>query len=441
MILIGFTVFSILSITSCTKDNEEILQVTTDAFNNGSSDRNMLVVISDLHLGSNLAYSEINKNLKPLEELLNKIRTSTNVKELVIAGDMLDEWFVPASIDTYNGGSQSDFVQQVAETNKGVIDAFNSIIQEGKIIVTYVPGNHDLTITEENVELILPGINQARENVLGIGAYSPTSHPEIVIEHGHRYNFFCAPDPFSNQDIAPGTILPPGYFYTRIAAECIAQGNAFGTGQIDAITENESGDISQNLLYNYGKLWEYVVRKFPLNEALDDKIIKTNINGFVGNYSVQDLIPTQTLPGSYIDVNLYKGIQDKWDERQELCHITVDIPVAHAIVNADSHLETDNLAQTQYFFNRNSVENSSKRIVVFGHNHRAKITPSRNLNGQETIYANSGTWIDHQPPTSGPGETFIVITPANEISSKTYVKLYNFIDEVINQMDEDSIEL
>jgi metallophosphoesterase superfamily enzyme len=129
-----------------------------DPFSNGSSNRNMIVVISDIHLGANLDYSEINKNLKPLENFLVKIRSSQNVKELVIAGDLLDEWFVPATINTYEGKDQNDFVKRIAASNKGVVDAFNNIIRDGQIKVTYVPGNHDLTITAANVESIFPGI-------------------------------------------------------------------------------------------------------------------------------------------------------------------------------------------------------------------------------------------------------------------------------------------
>ena len=103
----------------------------------------MIVVISDLHLGSDLAYAECKNNLSYLEKMLYKIKASPDVKELVIAGDLLDEWYVPATINTYDGNDQADFVQRIAATNKGVIDAFNKIIQEGKIKVTYVPGNHE----------------------------------------------------------------------------------------------------------------------------------------------------------------------------------------------------------------------------------------------------------------------------------------------------------
>jgi len=130
----------------------------TDPFNTGEEERNLLVVISDIHLGADLSYAEINKNLGSLEKFLIQVKNGKNVKELIIAGDVVDEWFIPAPLDPYKGKDQADFVQRVKAANKGVFDVLNSIIQEGKIHVTYVPGNHDLTVTAASIESILPGL-------------------------------------------------------------------------------------------------------------------------------------------------------------------------------------------------------------------------------------------------------------------------------------------
>jgi len=348
---------------------------------------------------------------------------------------LLDEWFVPATVDTYNGKDQSDFVQRIATSNKGVIDAFNRIIQGAKILVTYVPGNHDLTITAENVDLILPGINQARD-VLGLGTYSPVDYPDIAIEHGHRYNFFCAPDPFSNQDIAPGTILPPGYFFTRIATQHVVEDLPTGQGIVVPITPNTSSNVSQDDLYRYWSLWAWTLSYFTIEEDFDEDIIVTNIDGFTGKYSANDLLPYQAVAGGFIDVNLYNGIQDNWIERQVRNHVGVNISAKQAITGAADAAETDNQAQIQYFSN----PNSSKRIVVFGHTHIPRIITSEDHQGKKSIYANSGTWIDHNP--GGVTATFVVITPQNEEpSSKTFVKLYNFEGKVITEMASDSLRL
>ncbi len=83
--------------------------------------------------------------------------------------------------------TQDEFVRLVAKNNKHVIAAFNKIIRDGKIKVTYV---REITIlvTAEDIQSTLSRIDH---NVMYRvwGSYSPDGHPEIIMEHGHRYNF------------------------------------------------------------------------------------------------------------------------------------------------------------------------------------------------------------------------------------------------------------
>jgi UDP-2,3-diacylglucosamine pyrophosphatase LpxH len=431
-----FVMFSGL-VASCIRSNSVGPTYSgVDPFANGGDERNMIVVMSDFHLGADLAYAEINKNLKPLENFLEKVRAAPAVKELVFAGDMLDEWFVPATTNTYEGKDQSDFVRRIAAANHGVIDAINRIIQAGKILVTYVPGNHDLSITTENVAGILPGINQARDEEQGLGTYTPADHPEIAIEHGHRYNFMCAPDPISNKDIAPGSIMPSGYFITRIATLHVEQKCHTAGDTLPVVTRNISGDESQNLAFVYWNMWKALMTALPVENKHDDKIIVTHVGGFTETYAINDLMPYQLSAGGVIDVNLFKGIQDTWDERQTLNNVAVHIPVAEAIANANSPAESDHQAANQYFLNTGS----DKRIVVFGHTHHAIIISSDNYKGEKSIYANSGTWIDHNPNLTT--MNFIVITPQNaDASSQTWVNVYNFEGESVTRMAVDSVRL
>ncbi|MDD5217886.1 MAG: metallophosphoesterase [Candidatus Omnitrophica bacterium] len=434
IIILSIIIISIVFLVLFVFYNNPNPAIPIDPFTNGRTERNMIVVLSDIHLGADLAYAECKNNLGVLEKLLKQIKASQNVKELVIAGDLIDEWFIPATIDTYQGKNQIDFIQRVAKTNEGVIDAINDIIKEGNISVTYVPGNHDLTITAANIESIFPGINQARDEALGLGTYSPVDYPKIAIEHGHRYNFFCAPDPISNQEIAPSTILPPGYFFTRIAALHVIQGKPSPGDTTPIVAQNISGSESQDLLFRYWKIWASTVNMFPVKNKLNEEIINTKINGFMDNYSINDLIPYQLSPDGFINLDLFKGIQDSWDERQTRNKVAIHIPTAHAIDSVMSSTETDNQAGLQYFLN----PASDKRIVIFGHTHEPKIIASKNHDNKKSIYANSGTWIDHNPNKTT--MNFVVITPQNNsVFSRTFVKLYNFENEVVTKMAEESL--
>ena len=87
--------------------------------------RNKIVVISDLHLGNDLTYSENVKHLNRLNQFLNEVRASSTIKELVIAGDMFDEWYIPTRTNTYENKSQSDFILKTVAANKVIFDVIN----------------------------------------------------------------------------------------------------------------------------------------------------------------------------------------------------------------------------------------------------------------------------------------------------------------------------
>ena len=134
-------------------------------------------------------------------------------------------------------------------------------------------------------------------------------------------------------------------------------------------------------------------------------------------------------------MNLFRGVQDNWEARQTMNNVAIHTPIAQALANQFNFNTLDSQANTQYFAN----PNSTKRIVVFGHTHVAKIIPHMN-NGVKSIYANSGTWLDNNPGAGSTTMNFVVITPQSaEASSQTYVKLYNFMNEVVTKMDENSL--
>jgi UDP-2,3-diacylglucosamine pyrophosphatase LpxH len=383
-------------------------------------ERSWIICISDLHLGADDTYSELTKNRDALIDFLDWVRFSPNIKELVIAGDLIDEWFIPMNVDTFKGQKQMDFVKNVALNNKPVIDAFNDIINDGQIEVTYVPGNHDILITAEEIEAILPGISQARD-VKGLGAYSPDNLPELVIEHGHRYNFFCAPDHSNRTVTKTDSILPTGYFFTRMATSSVVQGRPKIKMDIPIVTENEIGE-EQHLYYLYYKIWEKLINVFPVNEGVYEPAIHTGIDGFTDSYAIKDILPHQDPENKYIDVNLYKGIVESWEERQANNLVPILIPPEEAILKAALSSHLDDQSANQFFIN----PNSNKRIVIFGHTHDARLITSYNENMDENVYVNSGTWIDSKDLTM----TFVVvIPPKDDESNKGYVGLYQYANE------------
>ncbi len=379
--------------------------------------RSLVVCISDIHLGANDTYSEITKNREPLVSFLNQVRASPNVKELVIAGDLIDEWFIPMNKNTFNGKTQKDFVKSVAFNNKPVIDAFNNIIKDNNVKVTYVPGNHDILIDQDDIQSIMPGVSQTRD-VKGLGSYTPEDIPELIIEHGHRYNFYCAPDPSNRHITKTDSILPPGYFFTRMATSSVMQGRPKRDEDLPVVTKNGLG-VDQYRYFLYWNVWKGLVTDFPVNDGLDEKIIHTSIDGFTDSYAINDVLPYQESGDDIIKVNLFDGIIENWDERQKSNLVHVKIPIEDAVLRGAFASFLDDQSGIQFFNN----PNSDKRIVIFGHSHEARIMTSLNDKQEKNVYVNSGTWIDKNKCTM----TFVVVIPqkCNE-SAPSYVNLYQY---------------
>src|SRR5690606_25686548 len=115
-----------------------------------------------------------------------------------------------------------------------------------------------------NVDIAMPGVNQARDagDQFGVGVYHPDDYPQIAIEHGHRYDFFCAITPEANESEAPGATLPPGYFFARIAANSFTDPTTKeASTKVPPVQLNDSGNYEQVSKNTYYKLWKHVVEE------------------------------------------------------------------------------------------------------------------------------------------------------------------------------------
>ena len=424
-----------MNLSSCTKEDPAD-SVPFDALAVSKNDsRDKIVVISDLHLGNDLSYSETVAHLKRLEEFLNEVRRSKTVKELVIAGDMFDDWYIPTRTDTYGGGTQASFVRKTVASNKEVFDVLNRIIKEGKVKVTYIPGNHDMGFTAENINIAMPGVNQARDGgeKFGIGTYQPDDYPEIAIEHGHRYDFFCSLAPGANETEAPGATLPPGYFFARIAANSFVNPTTPEVStKVPEVTLNNPGNAEQKSKHIYYLLWKKVIEDVIfVNDNFSEPIIKTNVGNFTKTYSINDIMPRNSDSDGSIQMNLYNGLftQTNWNLRSRYNNVPVMTDINKAIVGSLQTEFLDDQSKTQYFQN----PLSNVRIVIFGHTHKPMIKSMKNLDGQDCIYANSGTWEDLKTRDKSTAidqdaqkMNFIIVAPVNSDKRKLHIGLYQY---------------
>ena len=387
--------------------------------------RSAIICISDLHMGDDrsfsLKYGWLRDNRSLLAGFLNRIRLSPNIKELIIAGDLFDEWVAPMDVDPLNGMMQAGFVDSIVTSNRDIIDAFNNIIRDGLIKVTYVPGNHDMLVTSGDIDRIFPGIAQARD-VEGLGKYSPPDRPEIIIEHGHRYDFYNAPDPISNRTVTAMPLLPPGFFVSKIAATSDLEKLPINKSQELITPAEEKGSDYKYWLYLGA--WEIILSQKPVLVPRSAKIIKTGINGLTSLYAINDLVPYDVGHG-ILDVNLYKDIEDTWPDRQTRNLVTTHVSAAEAVAAGALDIVLDAQALRQYIL----VPASHKRIVVFGHTHKTILIQYPQY---RAAYINTGTWIDSVNPPA----TFAVIIPPQADTTSGYLATYQYLkDGGIKRLD------
>lgn len=373
--------------------------------------RDKIVVMSDIHLGIKDDYTETLKNRPLLIKFLQQLQSTADVRELVIGGDFLDEWFLPVYDPSYT--DQRQFYKDVIANNQTVIDELNNVINSG-IKLVYVPGNHDMTLEADVLQEAIPDIVQARD-AKGLGAYYTGDRNEIVIEHGHRYDVFSAPDTVTNAELCGNddTILPAGYFYARYAATWVLEGRPKVEKDLPVVTNvPDKTDLDQYGAYIYYSLLKNISSRMTPNEGLEEKIFDLHIAGFDDAYTYLDFYPSQQADGTITAPVLFKNIQRTWGERQTINGVKIPNSFIEAVAGTldwDYYLKQ---AKVQYLEN----QNENVDIVVFGHTH----VPTYQDLGDGKYYLNDGTWIDNNTDYPEATRTFTVITTGDKDTAGIY---------------------
>ena len=378
--------------------------------------RNKIAVISDIHLGIDDSFAENVANKEYLLQFLKRLQATADVRELVIAGDFLDEWYLPLNYPAYS--DSAEFYRKVIANNQNVMDALKGVMSAG-IKLVYVPGNHDMLLESGILDEALPGIVQARD-VRGLGAYYTGDRNEIVIEHGHRYDVFSAPDTLSNAALCGNgdTILPAGYFYARYATSWVIEGRPSVKKDLPVVSiVPEKTDTDQYGAYIYHSLLKNISARMTPNESLDQKIFDVRIAGFNDAYTYLDFYPAQQEDGTISAPVLFKNIQRTWAERQTLNHIKVPNSFLEAVSGTLDWEYYFKQAKAQYLEN----PNENVDVVVFGHTH----VPTYRDIGSGKYYINDGTWIDHNTDYPDATRTFTVITTGD----KDTAVLFKFMED------------
>ncbi|MEZ5182810.1 MAG: hypothetical protein R2702_13200 [Acidimicrobiales bacterium] len=172
-------------------------------------ERRHLVVLSDVHLGTAAptVWFQPPVHGPALAQLLRwVVDQASHIRELVLLGDVVDLWTYPAD------AVPPTFADVVAANPEvlGPDGLVASCLDALDGAVTYVPGNHDLGVTAEEVAMVRSRDGHRLRHVADV-PYRPA--PGLLVEHGHHHTMFNAP-----VDHGPWAPLPLGYFVTRAVA-------------------------------------------------------------------------------------------------------------------------------------------------------------------------------------------------------------------------------
>ena len=353
--------------------------------------RNKVLFISDVHLNVDAEYSWTSpSHLAELAQFLLEVNRRPDVQELVILGDLVDNWVVPVDQLPH---SFNDVLSH--PINQGVVTNLQAICKNPAIKVTYLTGNHDLLSWQQANKEVLQKFFPEMLIVSQYPGYGNWSKNNVIwAEHGHRYCLFNAADVWSHKP----SQLPLGYFMSRLSATAsINQHQKLNT--VDLIAELASKSQGQLLEYLSNGGWTQVMPHSLMGKGIhDDAMISLIYYGEAAwsnskphdKYLMGGLDGFKTDPTVWHVGKVYNNILSRWPVRQgRVPGVIAFFDDCGALSNAaDILFRMPPWLQGDYPF--------TPKIILFGHTHNALIQNDPN-NG--TIYLNTGAWVDGKPMT------------------------------------------
>ena len=144
-------------------------------------DGNKRIFISDIHMGDKRStesppdlhpYGWLQKNIPKLTRFLSDQLQAKDLGELVILGDLFDQWVIPTDLDPLAG------IDNICKnpSNKGIIGKLKALAKRSKLV--YVPGNHDMSACRKDIPIMKDFMTVLPTTVWTIGRLCAALHVE-----------------------------------------------------------------------------------------------------------------------------------------------------------------------------------------------------------------------------------------------------------------------
>ncbi|AKJ00934.1 calcineurin-like phosphoesterase family protein [Archangium gephyra] len=354
--------------------------------------KSKIVFFSDIHIGTNAATNWYQRSLHEpylLAAFEYLQQQASSIQELVVVGDLVDQW-------TYEPSRTPPTFAEIAAANPrifgGMVDgqripgALGAVLTALDGRVTYVGGNHDMSVTAEDVALIRDEQGRSPHYVRTPLYQPPAGRGGIVCTHGHIYSLLNAPDFIQN----PRNGIPFAHFITRMAALWSVQQLAKMPPGSTAASLPGSGDptgwpLAKDALHQL--LEELKLKSLSLSDAVLSSLLE--LTGQKSDLTFHMLDGTRLTAADV--VKAYPSILASYEQTASKSKELYG-PLAGELALA----EVDALNSIVHFAERLGNQGNHK-VVVMGHTHVPVDEDEHQLFLGDCLYANCGFNCPSEP--------------------------------------------
>ena len=385
---------------------------------------NHAAVLSDVHIGNGAPtvwYQPAVHEPYLLSALQWIINNASTISELVLLGDLVDQW-------TYPPGVQPPSMQQIIDANPNTLGPGGLLAQAVQAIpkTSFLLGNHDGQLQPADLAALQASIGPftVEDPVYTVEG---STGARTVFSHGHLWTMFNAPD--DSTALAP---LPVGHYVTRAFSYMMA--NRLQPGQTVADLPNMGYPDGFNI-------WQFLQSLSPtLNPDVADMLLDYVASAAQMDEALPIVLPDGTSSSIAAAKGIYADLFTRWVNAE-----------GGSVVNAARAALADGSPPYLAWFAQRLAIQQSADLVVMGHTHQ----PVSGLSISPINYVNSGfecaSAPDNPPkafsftvvdldtasaqiqqvnpgtyavgPSSAPPMSSAVLPPALDYSS--YVRIYN----------------
>jgi UDP-2,3-diacylglucosamine pyrophosphatase LpxH len=325
------------------------------------------VFVSDIHMGTGLSLPNHHRydwladdQARAFANFLAYIARDDTMSELILVGDLLDNWEYPIDLHPPQYSQIA-----AARRNPDIIDGIRKIARNKTKKVTYLVGNHDITVMNDSIA------------DFGNGAYPNISFQEIydvdglLAMHGHQYIVWNASDPLGHR-------LPIGHYVSRLQASLDQKEGQGGRWQ-DSVTSGADA------------LLDLLKANADVNIPLDflTKRLKIDPSG----------TPILTVDGGTTTVvqlkKDYKDLTQKWNKASH-----PDSDLVHQFKMERASTGFHDIARFE-------AKRLDRQVLILGHTHHTALedatvgrvgtrlpngSPDPSDKDHPAVYANCGSW-------------------------------------------------